>query len=327
MEYLFTDTMTAIIILNWNGWEDTVECLESLRQSDADFRVLVVDNGSDDDSVLHIGNYIQDNPYFHVELLQTHENYGFAKGNNEGIRYVAERWDADSYLLLNSDTIVEHDFLEKMQAFSNTFPEYKAITPLICYNSNRNLVWNCGGRLKWGFRKYYFAGAEVSAVKGEQIKQNKSFSYLDVTFLTGCALYFKPELLDESHKIFIEDFFFGEEDFNFCLRMNKAKHQMACLLDSKIYHKVSVSTSTKNKAGKMYIHYLNRYIDIRRSTSGVFYFLWACVNTIYALLLLVKNRYGIRGSIRIMTSVIKDSRRKQQVTREDFYEALRHNQG
>lgn len=314
--------MTAIIILNWNGWKDTIECLESIKKASGKYCILVVDNGSDDDSVFQISNYIENNSNINIELLQTNENLGFAKGNNVGIKYATTKWNADSYLLLNNDTLVEIDFLDTLNDFSNSYPEYKAITPLICYNSNRELIWNCGGWQRCGIRKYYFADSQLTDIRGKLIKHGHGYDYINVSFLTGCALYFKADILDKDNRIFTEDFFFGEEDFNFCLRMNNAHNKMACLLSSKIYHKVSVSTSSKNKIGKIYIHYLNRYIDIRKNSKYTFYLFWSCIHTLYVLLLLIKENYGVIASCKTILKVLKNAHKKKTVTKKDFYDAL-----
>ncbi|MEJ2008456.1 MAG: glycosyltransferase family 2 protein, partial [Acidobacteriota bacterium] len=86
-----------IIILNWNGRDDTLECLESTRRIDYTcFNVVVVDNGSNDDSVSAIRKAFPE-----VEVLETGENLGFAGGNNVGMRYSLEK-GAEYVLLLNN---------------------------------------------------------------------------------------------------------------------------------------------------------------------------------------------------------------------------------
>src|SRR4051812_1606009 len=96
----------SVIILNWNGKNDTLACLESLQQTTGPaFNIVVVDNGSSDDSVTAIRDRFPQ-----IALLQTGENLGYAGGNNVGIEYALAQ-KADLLLLLNNDTIVEPTFI------------------------------------------------------------------------------------------------------------------------------------------------------------------------------------------------------------------------
>src|SRR5262245_54733842 len=96
----------CIIILNWNGKKDTLECLQSVQQiSYENFETVVVDNGSSDDSVTIIQS-----EFPHITLLETGKNLGYAEGNNVGIRYGLQQ-KADFLFILNNDTIVDKDIL------------------------------------------------------------------------------------------------------------------------------------------------------------------------------------------------------------------------
>lgn len=320
--------MTAIIILNWNGSQDTIECLQSLQHVQEDYFCVVVDNGSSDNSIQNIERYLQEtkityrtiphgaqldrSPIKHeIIIYKIQENLGFAKGNNEAIRFISSI-TPDHYLLLNNDTIVEPTFLQELLNFSDTHPNIQALTPLICYHYDHNIVWNAGGKQFWGFRKYFYAKQPLQSIKES--------GHINVTFLTGCALFFRPNILREDGGIFTEDFFFGEEDFNFCLQMNKRKNAMACVLTSKIYHKVNASTK-KSSQGIYYIHYLNRFIDIRKNYSLPFYILWMIPSAAHAVLTLGRRGMGF-NSIKTMLRVICDSNKKSRVTHQDFINAI-----
>ena len=105
--------MLSIIVLNYNGWQDTIACLKSLRrQSYRDFRVVVADNGSSDGSVAHISEWAEqeglDTNW--LQILPFDQNYGFAKGNNKAIKAIQDL-PADYCLCLNNDTEMEPDGL------------------------------------------------------------------------------------------------------------------------------------------------------------------------------------------------------------------------
>ena len=107
--------MVKIIILNWNGWQDTIECLESIFQiSYPNYQIIVVDNGSTDGSAAKIRDWAEGKGIIEnnkLVLIEQRENLGFARGNNVGIRYALDRRVADYILILNNDTVVAPDFL------------------------------------------------------------------------------------------------------------------------------------------------------------------------------------------------------------------------
>lgn len=304
--------MTAIIILNWNGADDTLACLNSLANADGDFVVYVVDNGSADDSVLRIQSWIDEHKDIDVRLVPLDKNYGFARGNNKGLE-VARKISPDSYLLLNNDTEVMPDFLAKLYSFSALHPKYRVLTPKINYHYDKHRIWNCGGKLQFGFRNYYYAGCVDTDVKESE--------FIDISFVTGCALFFYPEILDVDGHLFTERFFFGEEDFEFSMRMEKANIPMACVLDSLIYHKVGASSNKMYHSGKVFLHYLNRFVDIRLHKSKFFYICWAMVNMPFCLSHFYKMCHSVSGSFYYLRCLLIDAKRKDAVTREDF-EAL-----
>ena len=96
-----------VIILNWNGKVDTLQCLRSLEEVPTPHKVVVVDNGSSDGSAVA---FLAAFPKVHI--IETRENLGYAEGNNVGIRYSLKK-QADYIFVLNNDTVVTKDILEK----------------------------------------------------------------------------------------------------------------------------------------------------------------------------------------------------------------------
>lgn len=325
--------MVAIIILNWNGWKDTIECIESIYNSTGvEFSVIVVDNGSSDDSISKINEYIHKKDFriFNIRegevlketiqhrdfiLYELKDNYGFAKGNNYGIRLLAGQ-PIDYYWILNNDTVVENNALSILQKFMDENRQYVACTPQIRYFSPNNKIWNCGGQLFFGFRKYYYEGAT------DVVFRKDSF---DISFVTGCALFVRPELLNENNELFTEKFFFGEEDFEFSLRLKKQKMRMACSTRSLIYHKVSASIKKKPKLSGIYIHYLNRYINVRHHFSTIEYFIWKLVNNMNLKRVLSKNGYNSRTIDSFIKELNKESEIYDEVTKEMFETKINSN--
>ena len=298
--------MVCIVILNWNGCQDTIECLQSLdRAIYEDYFIIVGDNGSSDNSLETIEVFCEKSGREYYKIVLGDEgktlslekkmtilydlkiNHGFSRGNNIMLEYVSQ-YQPDYYLLLNNDTVVTPDFLSKLVNFQQSHPDFKALTPVIHYFYNKDIIWNGGGNIYWGFRKYHYAGMLASKVKEKE--------YIPCTFITGCALFFVPSLLMESRHIFTEKFFFGEEDFELAFRLKRIKCQMACVVNSVIYHKVGASRKRdSSRLGHAYVYYLNRLLDVKdymRSSSFFFYRLVFFLN----VLLKVKTVYRLSFS-------------------------------
>ena len=303
--------MTAVVILNWNGADDTIECLESLSHAKGDFFVVVADNGSVDDSVSRIHEYIK-NSALDIKVLELDRNYGFAGGNNKAIRYASD-FNPDSYLILNNDTEVTSGFLVELENFIRIHKEYSILTPRINCFFDRNIIWNCGGVLRFGFRKYRYAGCNENCIRGRK--------KLRISFVTGCALFFLPAVLEPDGSLLSERFFFGEEDFDFSLRVKRRGLKMACVTDSVIYHKIGSAGKRMDKSGKVYLHLLNRYIDVRINSGGLFFLSWRIVSFFFTIRALRKAFGSTTGALGMYRILIQDMRSKDEVSRSD-YESL-----
>ena len=163
---IVTERVSVVaVVLNWNGAEDTLRCLESLsRQTLKPTRTVVVDNGSTDDSVARIRAWSEGKS--NVVMIASPDNLGFAAGSNLGIR-LAMKSGAEYVLLLNNDTVVEPDALDHLVGFMTSHPDYAACTGQIRY-MDRPVIWNCGGDLTWfGSRRYLYSEQPASAAPSD----------------------------------------------------------------------------------------------------------------------------------------------------------------
>jgi len=178
------DSITPIIILNWNRPVDTIACINSLfNASHKKFCIIIADNNSKDDSTDKILNWLKSEEK-NFSLIQEGEkvntlkseftyyiklntNHGFAKGNNIAIETISA-CNYELGLLLNNDTEVHPEFLSEILRFKKQNPNYKAITPLICYYDKKDIVWNAGGKLRFGFRSYYYPDTHTHAIREKQ---------------------------------------------------------------------------------------------------------------------------------------------------------------
>ena len=300
--------LVSIIILNWNGYKDTIDCLTSLSKCiNENFEVILVDNGSTDGSAVILSKWIEDKingqgerkfklitddsiisdieKFIPVFLIENKENFGFARGNNIGIT-MALKHNASYVLLLNNDTVVTDDFLGILLNFFEAHAEYSAATPQIRYFDKPDIIWNCGGAISnFGSRKYYYNDKPIISLP--------AIDFLDISFVTGCALIMKSDLVRKIG-LLTEAFFFGEEDIEFSLRMKRNNIRTACVMKSLIFHKVnsSISRTSEIVIGKIYIHYLGRFIDLKNYMSSWKWLVWRFIYQFY-IFYLMKFRHKI----------------------------------
>jgi GT2 family glycosyltransferase len=215
--------VVAIIVLNWNGKDDTAECLESLRKvTYPNFKVLLVDNASTDGSV---ELFKRDHP--DIELLVNEKNLGFAGGNNVGIRRALEE-GADYLLLLNNDTVVCPDFLGGLVDIAEGDPRVGIVGPKICFYSDPEKVWSAGGRINM------FTGRIGN--DGEGLPQKDLRGTKEVDYVSGCALLIKSGVARQIG-LMDEDYFLYFEETDWNMRARRQGYVCAVNNGSRILHK------------------------------------------------------------------------------------------
>lgn len=247
--------MVAIILVNFNGADDTIDCIKSLSEmKDIEYEIVVVDNCSSDDSVDKLKHSQE---IYSFTLLQAECNNGFSAGNNIGIEYAK---NADYYLLLNNDTVVEPDFLKKLINEFQKNPKCGATISKILYYSQPDTIWYAGGSIN------------QRTARSEHYHFNEKNSLNDalpqkVTFASGCCLCVSKRAI-ETIGLLNEDFFLYEEDAEFCYRITEAGFEIIYVPDSIIYHKVSASTGQGSPMSQYYT-VRNKYYLIRLHFRGI----------------------------------------------------------
>jgi len=242
-----------IVVLNWNGKEDTLECLKSLRITSYDnYRVILVDNGSEDDSVVAVKENFPE-----VEVVETGKNLGFAGGNNVGIEYAMGK-GADYVYLINNDTTVDPDYLKELVAVAEADPKVGAVGSKICYHSEPDRIWFAGGKINWLKNKGEHIGLD-------EIDKGQYDETGEVGYLTGCSLLLKREVV-EKIGVLEDDYFLYYEDADYSQRVKNAGYKVMYAPKSKIYHKVSRSTKP-GSASYVYYHVRNGLVNARRNGS------------------------------------------------------------
>ena len=218
-----------MVVVNWNGRRDLEDCLASLRDSGYPrLRVIMVDNGSKDDSV----DWTRAN-HPEVEVLETGANLRWAGGNNVALRMLRDEGFAGKILLLNNDTMIPQGSLERLVVALDEHPEAWAATPRICYAHDPALVWYDGG----------LVGRYSGWVRHHGIRQVAGKLEIATRFVeygTGCALLIDSRALTRVGDL-DEGYCFYGEDVDYSLRIAEAGGRILHVPRSLILHKVSAS--------------------------------------------------------------------------------------
>lgn len=218
------------VLINYNRSDDTLACLHSLRESCNLPFVVLVDNGSAIGSRIDAG--IARSIYPDLHVIQSEENLGFGGGNNLGITWALENTDCKYIYILNNDTISTKDSITVLTDYMEGHMEVGACSPRIMSLDHPDIVWYGGGYIDW--KK---GGARSPMI-------NKIFDgcmdNLDVTFISGCAMFLRREVL-EKIKGFDERFFIYCEDVDLSARVIEAGYKMTYIPNSLLLHKAHSS--------------------------------------------------------------------------------------
>ncbi|TLU52852.1 MAG: glycosyltransferase family 2 protein [Chlorobium sp.] len=220
--------VTWIVVLNWNGVEDTLDCLGSLKEViSPSCRILVVDNGSTDRSIQQIRE-----SFGNIEMLLLPTNIGYAAANNAGFRRVMEL-HAAYVIFLNNDTIVDPGFLVPLVETLQKKPSVGIAVPKIFYRDRPDTLWYAGGIVN-------LSTGLISHV-GLRKKDSPEFNHSCTTgYATGCCLAMRSSDF-EAVGGFDETFRMYAEDVDLSLRIGNLGMSIEYVPSSRVWHKVSAS--------------------------------------------------------------------------------------
>ncbi len=247
----------SIVILNWNGFDDTRELLRDishLKTNNLKVEVIVVDNGSSDGSSQKLSKIVL--PNMEYKLLLNKGNLGFAGGNNVGIDYTLER-EADYVVILNNDTRVDSDLLIHLTKLAQSDDKIGAVSPKIYFakgfefhkdryikENHGKVLWYAGGEIDW--KNVYGKTRGVDEVDiGQYDKTVKT------DFVTGTCMLLTKEVLEKVGK-FDERFFLYYEDTDLSIRIRQAGYKTMFLPQAVIWHKVARSSGIGSELNDYY---------------------------------------------------------------------------
>lgn len=245
------------IVLNWNKYIDTKECIESLQQSQFKLSsIIVVDNCSQEGIIERLQQDFGE--YSYIKFIRNESNYGFARGVNVGIQYALDQ-GAHYIFLLNNDAIIDKYCIYHLFTEANKDPSIGIVGPRIFYYKYPQRIWHGGGyfsRIKTGV-----IIPEKGKLAGECGEESKY-----VTFLTGCAMLIKRDVF-EKIGLFDEDYFLYEEDLDFCLRASRAGFKLLYVPFAKVWHKIEDTAKDRTSPFTLYHMARSRIIFLRKNFS------------------------------------------------------------
>ncbi|SDB94096.1 glycosyltransferase family 2 protein [Acinetobacter boissieri] len=250
--------MIYIVVLNWNSAQDTIKCVKSLLQlkSTSDFKLVVCDNDSKVESFNEIKSYLEkfysenlavigeNNVKNHVvnlkdkiTLIKNNKNYGYAGGNNVGLRLALNQKDVQYCWVLNNDTEVDSNALIALVNKMASKPSIGICGSRLVEMKNRYKVQALGGIVNKWFCTTKEIGSEltVSEVIDESEWENK------IDFVVGASLFFSRKCLEEVG-LLCEDYFLYYEELDYCNRVKQNGFKVGIASQSIVFHEQGVST-------------------------------------------------------------------------------------
>lgn len=289
-----------IVVLNWNGALDTLGCISSLKNIDYPYyEIVVVDNGSTDDSVKRIRREHPD-----IKIIEVGKNLGYTIGNNIGIKYAIDKF-AEYVLVLNNDTLVRPDFLKKLIDKTAEHEDYTIFSPQIRLYPKKDFLWYAGGRIFWP------AASTQLFCRNKKLSSSSIKKPTEVNFVTGSAMLVRAEVFKKIGG-FDGKFFCYFEETDWQARAMKKGFKIMYIPESIIYHKVARASGGEGNPKMQYYFFRNNLLFARKNLPPVFWitfvpfyilrlFIYELIRAMIDVILLKPGRflgwlYALRGT-------------------------------
>ena len=292
------------VTLNWNRFDDTVECVESLKKSSYPLKkIIIIDQASEDGSGKKLKQKYNSDE--NIVFIQNDENLGFSRGMNIGIRETIEL-GADYVFIINNDAIVDQHCIKLLYEALIKDPFGAVAGPVILYYSKPDKIWQAGG---------YFNLKKMGVTVPDK---GKLLTGLDLTpksvsFLTGCALLFSSEMFNKIG-YFDSTYFFYSEDVDLGLRIKAAGLNMHFIPEAKAWHKIEDITIDRTTPKVLYNLGRSSIIMLRKNFSGIkkYYgiFLRFSIYTFFRMYQIFKGKRGWDSILAWIKGLIDGSRVK-----------------
>ena len=246
--------LVSIVILNWNGQKYLEQFLPSVMGSTySNFRVVVADNASTDDSIPFLRSY-----YPQIRVIELQKNFGFAKGYNEALKDV----DGEYYVLLNSDVEVQPSWIEPIVTLMENDKTIGACQPKLLQYHNRGFFEYSGACGGWLDRLGYpFARGRIFDVCEADNGQYDNAA--PIFWASGAAMFVRSRLFHDAGGL--DDYFFAhQEEIDFCWRLQRSGFTVYSCPQSVVYH-VGGGTLPKGNSRKVFLNFRNNLVMMAKN--------------------------------------------------------------
>lgn len=270
---------TCIVVLNWNGYQDTIECLDSLLSSTiAPATIIVCDNCSEDLSPKHLLAWAESrfshsligtvcssdlkgfSPVLPVPafvLLLNDTNLGYGGGNNSAIQFALAQEAYDFFWILNNDTIVHPEALSSLLGCASLQPHIGIFGSTVVFYNQPELI-QCAG----GCRYYPLSTVYRPAYGGRPlIHVNRIPDDLRLDYIYGASIFIRRKVF-ETIGLFNEEYFLFYEELDLCRRAQRAGYALGWCRPGIVYHKESKSIGKLSSDGKVKIIAANYFENL-----------------------------------------------------------------
>jgi GT2 family glycosyltransferase len=237
--------LVYIVILNWNGLQDTMRCVASLEQQVyVNYRILIIDNGSTDGSAEALKGLGE-----RVSLIENPNNLGYTGGNNRAMREAFDR-GADYVWLFNNDAVAEPDTLSRLIAVCEADPRIGLASPLVREEEDHNAIQFACGLFDLGTPAYTPCYAIEQAREWQKNFPNR-IALVGTAMLVRRAVFEKIGVLDDR-------IFAYWEDIDYSIRSALAGFLNIMVFETSIFHPSKSTITSPNDVSSHYYYFMTR---------------------------------------------------------------------
>lgn len=243
----------GIIILHWNDYEHSSECVKSVKSLDySNYQIYLVDNNSSNDSLARLKREFDD-----INYIELKNNKGFAHGMNAGIN-TALREKSDFVFILNNDIVVQKKCLELLVRRAICSDKNGIIVPMVYLGTNGKKIGSIGGYLNWKYGEArHFGHLE---------NDNGQFTSKQVEFAPGSALLVKANAINQTGLI-PEDYFLYSEDVDWSLKIVSKGYNIITEPKAIVWHDESASSGSQSPL-KIFYYTRNTLIFMKKYSKN-----------------------------------------------------------